>query len=48
MDLITTVTDAAKLTGLQRAASAYNSMNPTSTTTNAEFLQWTVDNQLAE
>lgn len=48
MDLTITVTDAAKLTGLQRATEAYNSMNPASTKTDAEFLQWTIGNQLDE
>lgn len=48
MDLTITVTDPAKLTGLQRAAAAYNTMNPASTKTDTEFLQWTVDNQLSE
>lgn len=40
------VTDAAKLTGLQRALAQYNSMNPLKT--EAGFLQWQVDNQLSE
>lgn len=48
MDLTITVTDAAKLTGLQRATAAYNLMNPTSVKTDAEFMQWTIDNQLDE
>lgn len=48
MDLTITVADSAKLTGLQRATAAYNLMNPTSVKTDAEFLQWTIDNQLDE
>lgn len=46
MQVTIDVTDAAKLTGLQRALAQYNSMNPQKS--EAEFLQWQVDNQLSE
>jgi hypothetical protein len=42
------ITDAAKLTGLQRAAATYNTLNPATTKTDAEFLQWTIENQMSE
>lgn len=42
------VTDGAKMVGLERALEQYNTMNPASNKTQAEFLQWSIDNQLAE